>query len=163
MAITRSKKEEVVKESTKEFNDSTVVLFTDFKGTSVGDLQELRRTLAEFGASYKVIKKRLLKVMFKEEGIDMDPVALEGQRGTVFGKSDISDIAGPLYKFSKDHETFQILGAVDVANKEEISKETVIAIGQLPPRDALIASVVGSIAAPIRGLLYVLNEKSKQT
>jgi len=92
----------------------------------------------------------------------MNPVELDGQVGTIFGKSDISDIAGPVYSFSKSHETFQILGAVDVEKKEEIARETVIAIGQLPPRDVLIASVVGSIAAPIRGLLYVLSEKSKQ-
>lgn len=163
MAITRVKKEEVVTEGAEDLKESNIVLFTDFKGVKVNELEELRQKLKGVDAKYKVIKKRLLGVILKQEGFDMDPVALEGQVGAVFGKSDISEVAGPLYQFSKDHDTFEILGAIDIVKKEEIPRETVVAIGQLPPRDTLIASVVGSIAAPIRGLLYVLSEKSKQS
>jgi len=77
-------------------------------------------------------------------------------------EGEVSDIAGTLYNFSKDHEGFEVLGGVDVKEKTEIPRETIIKIGTLPPRDVLIAQVVGSIAAPLRGLMYVLSEKAKK-
>ena len=92
----------------------------------------------------------------------MDPTSMDGQVAAVFAKGDISDIAGPLYEFSKDHETFEILGGVDIEKKSELPREFIIQIGNLPPREVLLASVVGSMAAPLRGLMYVLSEKAKK-
>lgn len=163
MAITRKKKEEVVAKGKEDVSRSRVVLFADFKGTKVSDMRELRAKLHELGMTFRVMKKRLLGIVLKESGIAFDPTGLDGQIGVAFADNDFSEIIQPVYKFSKAHGTFRIVGGVDVEKKAEIPLDTIIAIGELPPREALLAKVVGSIAAPIRGLLYVLSEKSKQS
>ena len=161
MAITRQQKENIIEQGKKDLQESGVVLFTDYKGTSVEDLGILRGTLRGVDAKIKVIKKRLLKIILNDSGMNFDPTGLEGQVATVFAKGEISDIAGPVYGFAKAHEGFQILGGVNVRDKAEISRDTIIKIGTLPPRNVLIAQVVGSIAAPLRGLMYVLLEASR--
>lgn len=162
MAITRDQKENIVELGKKELKESNIVLFADFKGTNVSEIGALRKSLKDANAMMVVIKKRLLKIIFSESGIDVDPSKFEGQVATVFARGDISDVAGPVYKFSKEHTTVDILGGVDVQRKVEIPRETIIKIGALPPREVLLAHVVGSIAAPLRGLMYVLSEKAKK-
>jgi large subunit ribosomal protein L10 len=162
MAITREQKENIIEEGKKDLQESKVLLFTDYKGTNVDDIGALRKTLLQADAKMKVIKKRLLKIILKDSGIEISPTVMDGQVAAVFARGSMSDVAGPLYNFSKDHETFEILGGVDVDKKSELPRELIIQIGNLPPREVLLASVVGSIAAPIRGLMYVLSEKAKK-
>ena len=162
MAITREQKENIVELGKKELKESKTILFADFKGTSVSEIGSLRKSLKDANAVMIVIKKRLLKIIFSESNIDVDPSKFEGQVATVFARGDISDVAGPVYKFSKEHGTVNILGGVDVQKKVEIPRETIIKIGALPPREVLLAHVVGSITAPLRGLMYVLKSKSEK-
>jgi len=162
MAITRQQKEEIIEQGKRDLQDSGLVLFADYKGTNVDDIGTLRATLRGANANMKVIKKRLLNIILKDSGVDFDANKLDGQVATVFAKGEMSDVAGPLYQFSKDHEGFELLGGVDINEKTEIPRETILKIGNLPPRDVLIAQVVGSIAAPLRGLMYVLSEKAKK-
>ena len=163
MAITREQKENIVELGKKELKESKAILFADFSGTSVNEIGALRKSLKDVDAMMIVIKKRLLKIIFSESNIDVDPTKFEGQVATVFARGDISDVAGPVYNFSKDHKTVEILGGVDVPGKKEIPREVIVKIGALPPREVLLAHVVGSIAAPLRGLMYVLSEKAKKT
>ncbi|OGY57598.1 MAG: 50S ribosomal protein L10 [Candidatus Colwellbacteria bacterium RIFCSPHIGHO2_02_FULL_45_17] len=162
MAITRVQKENIVEEGKKDLQESGVVLFTDYKGTSVSDLGILRTTLKEANAKMKVIKKRLLKIILNDSGVNFDPTGLEGQVAAVFARGDVTDIAGPIYNFAKTHEGFAILGGVNVREKVEIPLDLIIRIGTLPSREVLIAQLVGTIAAPLRGLMYVLKGKSEK-
>ena len=162
MAITRAQKENIVEEGKKDLQESGVILFTDYKGTSVSDLGVLRTTLKEANAKMKVIKKRLLKIILNDSGVNFDPTGLEGQVAAVFARGDVTDIAGPIYNFAKTHEGFAILGGVNVREKVEIPLDLIIRIGTLPSREVLIAQLVGTIAAPLRGLMYVLKGKSEK-
>lgn len=162
MAITREQKENIIEAGKKDLKESKLLLLTDLKGVNVSDLGTLRSSLKEANATLKVIKKRLLKIILKDSGVNLDPTKLEGQMATIFARGDISDVAGPVYKFSKDHETFEIIAGIDLENKEEITREAIMKIGSLPGRSELMAQIVGSIAAPLRGLVYVLSEKSKK-
>ncbi|MFH1694672.1 MAG: 50S ribosomal protein L10 [Patescibacteria group bacterium] len=162
MAITKSKKEEIVREGTGDLNEARALIFADFSGTNVSEIGNLRSELKNIGSKLRVIKKRLLRVIFEGEGINHDPLQFNEQVGTVFIKGDISETAGPLYRFSKTHEGFKLLGGYDLEKKEGIDGETINAIGSLPPKEVLLGHVLGSIVAPVRSLLYILSEKSKQ-
>ena len=74
-------------------------------------------------------------------------------------------ITGPIYKFFKEFEKkgFKILGLYDLLEKKFSDAETVKMIGQLPPKEILLAQLVGTIAAPIRTLMYVLQEHNKRS
>ena len=112
-----------------------------------------------------VVKKRLLRIALKNKGIDFNPEQFDSQVGAVFADKDISEVAGPVYKFFKEVEKkgFKILGAYDLSVNNFFDAETVKKIGQLPSREILLAQLVGMLSAPMKMFLYVLDQKSKQT
>ena len=162
MALTKAQKETAVEAGKSELEKAKVLLFADFAGSKVEELRELRQTLRATGAKFQVLKKRLLKIALQQKGIDFDPLKFEGQVGTIFSAGEISDVVGPAYKFSKDHAGFKLLGGLDVEKKEEVSFETIQMIGSLPSREILLAQLIRALTAPLRGLMYILSEKSKQ-
>ncbi len=163
MPITRARKEEIFSEGSEKVGQSRFLIFVDFQGAGVGELQQLRRALAEVGANFKVIKKRILRLVLREKGFDFDPVKFEGPVGTVFGTDELEKIVAPVYKFSKDSEGFKILGGLDLTNREELLAEKIIAIGKLPSREVLLVQLMGVMIAPVQKLMYVLDILSKRS
>lgn len=168
---TKVQKEEDVKEAQAHLAKSKVLLFADFAKMSAEDLRKLRREMASSGAKFTVVKKRLLNVMFKEQGIDYDARSFEGSVGTIFAEGTIDTVSGPLYRtlqgFGSDQKTRdaavqRILGAYDLEAKAPIERDMVMRIGTLPPRDVVLAQFLGMLAAPVRSFLYLLDQKSKQ-
>lgn len=162
--LTKQQKTEQIKKISELLKNNRLLIFTDFSGVSVEDLKKLRVSLAAgAGAKLKVFKKRLLGITLKEGGFDFDPNQFDSQLATVFSDKDISEVAALVYKFFKEVEKkgFKILGAYDLAAKNFVDAETVKMIGKLPPREVLLAQVVGMLAAPIRMFLYVLDQKTK--
>jgi len=162
---TREQKNQQIKEGETLLKESKILFFVDFSGVGVEDLFLMRKMLRGFDAKLKVIKKKLIRIIFQKNGIDFNPEQFESQLGIIFSDRDISEIAGPVYKFYKDKDLakkgFKILGAYDLLTKNFLEAETVIKIGQLPSREILLSQLIGVLSAPIRMLMYVLNEKSK--
>lgn len=161
--LTKQQKIEQVEKGQKLFKESHILVFTDFTGTGVEDIKSLRRTLKELGAKFSVIKKKLMRIIFEKMGLDFNPEQFESQVGTISSQKDILEIISPVYKFSREKEKqgFKILGAYNLTEKKFIDAETVIRIGKLPTREILLGQLVGVLSAPIRMLMYVLNEKAK--
>ncbi len=160
---TRQQKARQIEEGDKLLKENKSLVFIDFSGAGVEDLKSLRRILKGFGAKLKVIKKKLLRIIFEREKIDFNPEQFELQAGTIFTDKDVSEIAAPVYKFSKGVEKkgFKILGAYDMSAKNFIDAETIIKIGQLPAREVLLSQLVRVLSAPMRMLAYVLSLGSK--
>jgi ribosomal protein L10 len=114
-----------------------------------------------------VIKKRLVDLLLKKRGVEA-PEQFKTSVATVF-VSDMESASASVYKFfkalekEKKVEGVKMLGGYDVKTMAFIPKETAIQIGSLPPREVLLAQLLGMLAAPIRSFLYVLDQKSKQT
>ena len=161
--LTKQQKTQQIKESKELIKGSKMLIFVDFTGTTVDEIKKLRRALLAIGSKLKVVKKKLLRVALSEDKIDFNPEQFESQVGTIFSSADISEIAGPIYKFSKEHPGFKLVGGLNVETKEEVPFETIQMIGSLPSREILLAQLLGALTAPIRGLMYILQERSKQT
>lgn len=162
---TKQQKAKQIEQGQDFLKQSQLLLFTDFTGTCVEDMKNLRKTLRETGAKFKVINKRLLRIVFEKMGVDFNPEQFDSQVGTIFTQKDIYEIISPVYKFShaKEKQGFKILGAYDLAEKKFIDAETVVKIGKLPTREALLSQLVGVLSAPIKMFLYVLSEKGRIT
>ena len=168
---TKVQKGEELKEGKKLLEKSQVLIFTDFSKVKTADVRNLRQQLKEVKAKYFVIKKRLLALILKEQGIDVDVKGLGSQVGTIFSESDIEKSSAPVYKFfygiggdtkaGRTESVKKIVGAYDLKKKNFIEAKDVVFIGQLPPREVLLGQLFGMIAAPISSLLYILKEKSK--
>ncbi len=152
--LTRSQKEKIVKNLTEQLKTSKVSVFSDFTGTSVGNLQKLRRELREAGATFKVTKKKLFDIAFREAGIKATTADLEGQIGLAISQGDEVGAPKILANFAKVNKNFKILSGV--LEKEVIPAKDVMALATMPSREALLAKFVGTINAPVSGFVNVL-------
>lgn len=172
---TKSQKQEEMDKGRKLLDGSQAVLLVDFSKIKTADLRKLRQELKKSGSPMLVIKKRLLGLLFKEKNLELPVGDIKAPVGTIFVASPpaggLEEAAGFVYRFFKGLEAekkieavkVKMLGGYDLAKKEFIPAEQALFIGQLPPREVLLAQLLGMIAAPIRSFLYVLDQKAKQT
>ena len=161
--LTRKQKEKILEDESKGLKNSKTLIFTDFTGLSANEASAFRKSLRDLGAKYRVMKKRLLGIILKEHGVPVERKELNGQVGLVVSPEGISETAGKVYAFFKEHkERFKILGGVEMEGKKILSKSEVEMIGSLPPREVLLGQLVYMLGSPIRKFMFVLNEKSKK-
>lgn len=153
--VLEQKKQDVAELAERMKNASSGV-FVDYKGINVVDDTKLRRELREANVEYTVVKNTLTKRAAAEVGFsDLDPI-LNGTTALATSTDDQVLPAKILCEFAKKSgDKFNIkAGFVD---GRVISSEEVQTLSELPPRDMLIARVLGGFNAPISGLVNVLN------
>ncbi|MBI2623642.1 MAG: 50S ribosomal protein L10 [Candidatus Liptonbacteria bacterium] len=170
---TKSQKGIELEKGRKLLAESEALVFADFSRVSNENLKKLRKAAREAGAEFLVIKKRLLNVLLKEKGIEYDAKQFGGSVGTIFSKKGVENISGPVYSFFSKLEVPEggekgmwakhILGAYDTKGNAAIGADQVVFIGKLPPREVLLAQLLGMLAAPLRSFMYLLQEKSKRS
>lgn len=158
MAITRAKKEEIVKVLEDNLKNLSMLVFVNFRGLSVADVSEFRRKLRQAGAEYVVAKKTLARLVLKEKDIEMP--MLEGEVGFVFGHGDPITTAKEVQTFGKEHAAVKIAGGV--FESKVIDADMVIRLAKIPPREVLLAQVVGLLNSPMSGLVRVLNGNQRK-
>jgi large subunit ribosomal protein L10 len=169
---TKQQKQEELAEAKQLLQKSNGLIFADFTKVTAEDLRKFRREVAKQGGQFLVIKKRLLGLLLKEKGIDVDLKSYKVSIGTIFAANGVEGSAGPAFKFfkglelpegaPKDAWTKHLIGGYDLTAMTAMNGAEVAYIGNLPPREVLLAQLLGMIAAPIRSFLYVLDQKAKQ-
>lgn len=165
--LTKTQKAAQVKLAQDLIGKSKTLIFADFTGVGTAQIRRLKIDANKAGATFRVIKKRLLNIALKNSGIDYDPLRFEAQVGTFFVPEDLSSVAGVIYKFAKslvkEKKEFKVLGAYDIAGKIAVSAEEFTAVAKLPSREILLAMLMGAITGPLRAFVYILAELSKKT
>jgi len=144
-----------VEELKEMIKDSKSIILNDFTGLNVADISELRRHCRENGIQFRVIKNTLAKRSFEELGIEGMDALLEGP--TAFAVSTVDEVAPAqvLKKFADEYELPRFKGGY-VAGRILDEKETV-RLASLPSREVILAQVVCTFQAPLRGFVGVLN------
>ncbi len=158
--MNRQEKEVVVSDLKKLFTDFNSAFLVSYKGLNVELLQILRRDLRKEGEVFKVTKARLMKRAARDVGQNEQWFSdlqndFKGQIGLIFSSSDISLISKKLVTFAKAHEKLQIISALAASKVYSINDIRIIA--SLPPREQLLAMVLGTMKAPITSFAQVLN------
>lgn len=150
-----AEKKQVVAQLSEQLKAASTGVIVSYKGTNVADDTKLRKELREAGDSYKVVKNTLLSLALKDAGIeDLDHV-LEGTTAIAVSTDDYVSSAKILSKFAEDHKNFEIkAGFVDGV---AIDAAGVKNLAELPPKEVLLAQVLGGLNAPITGFVTVLN------
>ena len=167
---TKAQKNVELAEAKKLLDKSHALIFTDFTKITAEKMRGFRRELEKNGAHFLVIKKRLLGILLKERGIDADLKQFKVSVGTIFAEGGIDKVAGPVFQFFSKLEVPEggdkqmwvkhILAGHDMTMGLDGAK--VVAIGKLPPREVLLAQLLGTMAGPVRSFLYILDQKSKK-
>lgn len=155
MLLTRDKKKEIIEQLKDRLERAKSVVFTDYQGLKVSELQSLKDRLREKGIDYKVVKNTLVKIALKDKNLKIDETILDKPTAVAFGYTDEVEPNKIVYKFSKENEKLEILGGI--VNKEFMDVSKVKSLALLPSREELYAKVVGSIAAPLSGFINVLQ------
>ena len=155
MAITRAKKEQIVKDLGDKLSKQKAMIFADFTGLKVKDLSVLKAKLRQGNAEFKVAKKTLMKVAFKEKGISVDPKSFSGEIALVMGYGDEVTPARLVYEFTKTNQNVKILGGL--LENSVLTLEQVLNLAKLPSKQELYAKLVGTISAPSRNFVGVLQ------
>ena len=170
---TKAQKSEELKKGKELFKKSGVLIFSDFNALSAEHMRKLRKELKAVGAELLVIKKRLLNLILKETGVDFNLAQFKSSIGTVFSPGDAEKVSGPVYTFFSKLEVPEgkekgmwikhILGGYDLKANSPLDAQQIVSIGKLPPREVLLAQLLGMLTAPLRSFMYLLEEKSKQS
>ena len=155
MAISRKKKEELVEQVSEKIKESKSIVFADYQGLTVGEIGEIRAELRRQGLEMRVIKQKIFTIAAKNAGAEIKTEDLKGHPiAYVFGPDEVTG-AKTIYDFAKKNEKFQLIGGS--LEGKSLSMEELTALATMPSREELYAQVVGSIAAPLRGLVSVLG------
>jgi large subunit ribosomal protein L10 len=171
LAVSREKKEQLVSWYTDLFSRSNAAILTNYQGLTVADISQLRRKLQETQSEYHVIKNRLMKYALEEVKLPVPEDLLEGPTAIGFCFEEAPAVAKVLVDFSKESKILVIKGGL--LGDRIISADEVTSLAELPPREILLAQVLGTIQGPasgitraiagsIRSVLYVLKARVEQ-
>lgn len=155
MPVTREKKGELIEEYRALVRNSGALVFTNYRGTSVKQINSLRGNLKESGAEYVVTKNTLLRIALEQEGRITPAELLSGPNGVVFTSEDVAKSVTALKDWIKVAKIVEITGAVlensvlDAAAADKLS--------DLPTREQVLSSILGTLNAPAGSLVRVLN------
>ena len=149
-------KAKVVSEIKEKFDNAKSVVLFDYRGLTVSEVTELRKSLRESNSDYKVYKNTLTKRA--TTGLNLDEY-LEGPTAISFSEDEIAPIK-ILSDFAKDHEALELkVGIVEgkVATKEELASYAAI-----PSREGLLTMLAGGLIGVVRDLSICLDLYSKE-
>ncbi len=157
MALTKKKKNEIIEEVKDRLKEQKSMIFVDFTGLDANKIVDLKKTLSKENCKMKVVKKNLFRVTLQQEENNLWEKVSEipGQLAIIFGFEEENSSPKLIYNFSKENENLKILGGF--LNEEYKTTEEVITIAQLPGRQELLSSLVGSISSPPSNLVYALK------
>ena len=149
-------KKAVVEALTGKIQEATSVVFVDYKGITVAQDTELRKQFREAGVEYSVVKNTLTNFAAKNAGYDFSEV-LNGTTAMAYTTGDPIAPARIVCEFAKKNKLpLAIKGGV--VEGSVLSAEQLNSFGELPSKNALVASVLGTFLAPISSLAFVLDQ-----
>jgi large subunit ribosomal protein L10 len=171
LAITKSKKEQIVADYVDKMSRSQALILTDYRGLTVADLTELRRRLRENSGVFQIVKNSLFEIALQQAGIPVPSEPIDGPVAVGYCLEEVPPVAKTLTDFANETEILQIRGALMGANF--LGVDAVKELADLPPREVLLARLLGAvqgpmsglvstIAAPMRELVQVLQARAEQ-
>lgn len=160
MNAQRRMKEEAVQELTEKLSGSRSVIFADYKGLNVARVTELRRQCRAAGVEMKVSKNTLTRIAAREAGLEGIVPMLVDSTAAFYSATDPVAPAKVLDAFMKEFR-LQLPIRGGVVEGKIIGEKDVQALVDLPSREVLLGQVLGTIVAPLTGLLNVMQGTSR--
>ena len=148
------RKRDAVQELKEVIQGSPTLIFTDYRGLKVSQITELRRTLRREQAEYKVVKNTYAKIALKELDLPFEEAFLNDPTAIALTRADVGPIAKALFEFTRE-TTLKVKGGL--VEGRALKPAAVEVISRLPGRRELLAMLMGTLNAPVRNLMYVLN------
>jgi large subunit ribosomal protein L10 len=153
--MANAEKVAAVAELTERFKDSTGAVLTEYRGLTVAQLAELRRSLGDH-ATFAVVKNTLTKIAVNEAGLgDELSSLLSGPSAIAFVDGDVVEAAKGLRDFAKANPLLVIKGGV--LDGKAMSPSEITKLADLEPREVLLAKLAGAMKASLAGAAATFN------
>jgi len=144
-----------VAELTERFRGSSGAVLTEYRGLTVAQLAELRKSLGG-NATFAVVKNTLTKIAVTEAGLtDQLSSLLVGPSAVAFVDGDVVEAAKGLRDFAKANPLLVIKGGV--LDGKAITSAEIIKLADLEPREVLLAKLAGAMKASLAGAAATFN------
>lgn len=156
-----ARKEQLVNELTEKLQKAQSVVVFDYRGLTVAEVTELRSAMRKAGNEYVVIKNSMVERAAEKVGIDESvKEMLKGPSAFAIGYEDAVSPAKILKDTVKKLKKCEIKGGI--VNGKVADAAAIDALAELPPKEVLIARMLGSMMSPISGLAIVLDQIAKK-
>ena len=149
-------KQPVVKEIAELLDGAQSAVVVDYRGLTVEQDTQLRKSLREAGVTYKVYKNTMIRLATKGTEFEALDNVLEGPTAIAVSKEDATAPARILFNFSKTAPQLELKAGIVEGTTYDAQGLKVIA--EIPSRDELLGRLFGSMKSPISNLARVLNQ-----
>ena len=153
-------KQPVVEEISAGIKDAQSVVLVDYRGLTVEQDTQLRKSLREAGVSYKVYKNTMMNFAFKGTQFEGLSEYLEGPSAMAYSTEDATAPARVLAQFAKTADKLEIKAGV--VEGTVYDAKGMAAIANIPSRDVLISKLLGSLQSPITNFARVMNQLAEK-
>lgn len=156
MPKTKQQKIDIVTDLKERVSKSKSIVFTDYKGMNMAQLSALRLQLSALSAQFTVTKNNLIKIALGDlRSAISDDSIFEGPIATLFSYGDEIAPIKVLTKAIKDNAMGKTKAGF--LNGEFLTDAQINKLAELPSKDELRAKVVGTLGAPLYGIVGVLQ------
>ena len=151
-------KKAVVDELSAKISGATAAVFVDYKGINVAQDTDLRKQFRAAGVEYTVVKNTLTRLAANKAGYNQFDELLNGTTAMAVTTGDPIAPARIVCEYAKKNKlkTLSIKGGI--VEGSVLSADQLNSFGELPSKNALVASVLGTFLAPISSLAFVLDQ-----
>jgi large subunit ribosomal protein L10 len=157
--MAQADKATAVADIAEQFKSSTATVITEYRGLTVANLAELRRSLSG-SATYSVAKNTLIKRAASEAGVEGLDELFVGPTAIAFVSGEAVDAAKAIKKFAKDHKALVIKGGYMDGRALTVSE--VERIADLESREVLLAKLAGAMKANLSKAAGLFNAPASQ-
>ena len=137
----KQEKVERVAELKERIEGSDALLLTEYRGLSVSEITELRRSLAEGGTKFQVVKNTLMRRAVNDAGVAELEVLLEGPSAVAFVEGDPVAAAKSVVDAAKQYPTLVLKGGF--MDGKMLSADDAKALASLESRDVMLSKIAG--------------------
>ncbi len=153
-------KKPIVEEIKASMDGAASVVLVDYRGLTVEQDTQLRRTAREAGLVYKVCKNTMVKLAIEGTPFEELSKDLEGPTAVVISKDDATAPARIMAEFAKKADKLELKSGIVEGTYYDAQGIQVIA--QIPSREELLSRLVGSLQSPIANLARVLKQVAEK-
>jgi len=158
--MARPDKAAAVAELTEEFRSSNAAVLTEYRGLTVAQLKELRRSLGA-DTSYAVVKNTLTKIAAREAGVTAFDDLLQGPSAIAFVKGEPVEAAKSLRDFARTHPMLVIKGGI--YEGKALTPDEITKLADLESREVLLAKMAGALLASLQNAVSLFAAPLAQT
>ncbi len=157
--MARPDKAAAVAELVDSFQESTGAVLTEYRGLTVKQLQDLRRSLGE-NANYAVVKNTLTQIAAKDAGVEGLDDLLVGPTAIAFIAGEPVDAAKALRDFQRDNKALVVKGGY--MEGRALSATEVEQLADLESREVLLGKLAGAMKGNLAKAAGLFNAPASQ-